>query len=210
MDEITLSLSFNPTIYVPFLHQPTPPSLKLVVWGDGRVLVKKQKSRETTADEYYFGKMDPKKIQTLLHSIETNLLLKQHQTTILDFGLDASTYLLHVNYPDGMLKVETWEQYNNAEFYPNVNVVQKEDQESERGVLLLPDFYKGWKVIKKDMFDLRDEVMKKPDTKLVNVEWKRREELLIIRDKSGKLIYEGICPVRFLEERRKQLIAKEE
>jgi len=206
--------------------------VQIVIWDDGRVLVGKEKTRESSRGnmvifdfdffqprslpdeveiityEYFLGKTDSKTIQALLREIEINLQLKKHQTTMMDFGPSASTYSLYVNFLDGILEVETWEKYNPAESYSNTNVIQKKP-EGERGVLLLPDFYKGWKVIKKDMFDLRDEVMKNSDSALVDVEW-RGGEKLFIRDKSGKLIYEGICPIRFLEERRKQLSAKGE
>ena len=185
--------------------QPNPFLIQLIMWEDGRVLVGKEVSRMRAVNdvftedifidyEYRFGKIDSEKIQTLIHSIETNLQLKNHQTTIRDFGFNATTYLLQVNFSDGMLTVETWDKHEFAERYPKVNVIMDKNDGSERGVLLLPDFYKGWKVIKKDIFDIRDEIMASADFQLVDVRWGQASGKLFIHNKSGKQILECTYP----------------
>jgi len=193
LDEaITLHLTYTFNLGLKPL-KPSHSFVQLIVWDDGRVLAGKEISKEENADtrivnyEYCFGKIDLEKVQTLLHSIETNLQLRNHQTKIQNLGPSASFYRLQVNYADGILDVDTWEQYENAEFYPKSNVIFS-DTATERGVLLLPDFYKGWKIIKKDMFDIRDEIMS--NSASVNVEWEKGKNKLFVRDKAGKVIME--------------------
>ena len=195
-DEIILDL--RKKTYARQHWLPNPFLIQLIIWDNGRVLVGKEISRVGSAREvffdyeYRFGKIDSEKIQTLIHSIETNLRLKNHQTTIYD--ISWTTYLLQVNLSNGTLTVETGEQYDRAERSPNVNVVMDEKDGSERGVLLLPDFYKGWKTIKKDMFDIRDEIIANSDFQLVDVRWGQASSKLFIHDKSGKQILECTYP----------------
>lgn len=194
-DEVTLLLSFHNSLGLKPL-KPSYSFIQLVIWVDGRVLAGKEMSREENANakiinyEYCFGKIDLEKVQMLLHSIETNLQLRNHQTRIQNLGPSASTYRLHVNYADGTLEVITWERYELASLYPNSNVIFS-DTTSEREVLLLPDFYKGWKIIKKDMFDIRDEILS--NCELVDVEWNQKK--LFVRDKTGKTILECDRPL---------------
>ena len=220
-NEVILNLNLCYSLRSPPL-EPTSVFIQLVVWSDGWVLTGKEKSREKNTAaatifnfepyfepyptiinyEYYYGKVNPKRIQALLRSIETNLRLKKRRTTMIDLGPEASFYSLCVNYADASLDLKTWEQYANAKHSPQYNVLRDpntgilhEGQEAEIGTFRLPDFYKGWKVIKKEMFDLRDEVMAAPNSKLVDIEWTEGARKLFIRDKFGKLILECIYPL---------------
>ncbi|MCL2622593.1 MAG: hypothetical protein FWD31_02910, partial [Planctomycetaceae bacterium] len=147
--------------------KPIKPSIfsQLVIWNDGRILVEKEISREEkefskeVKFEYYLGKIDSQKIQELLNFIDNKLQFHKHNAKkMIDIGPSASYHALRVNYVDGLRQIITWEQYANA----------------TRGSQIVPglslsDFYDGWKVIKKSLFDIRDDVMK--CSELVDVIW---------------------------------------
>jgi hypothetical protein len=173
--------------------EPDQSFVQLVIWEDGQVFAGKYKSSKETREvtiinyEYRLGKIDSGKVQSLLHSIETNLRLKSRQTRIRDVPFDAGYFELQVDYADGPLIVELYEGYYPAERYPNRNVIV--DSPVADDVLLLPDFYRGWKVIKEELWDIRDKVMADPNSELMEV-WRSRSNrnTLLVRDKSGEIM----------------------
>ena len=145
-----------------------------MIWDDGRVLAGKEISRTETKEatvinyEYRFKKIDTQAIQALLRSIEANLQFKGRMVRIQELGPEAGYRSLLVNYSGGTLDVCTWELHepSRVESFANFNVLVP-DEKNQGAKLLLPEFVRAWKAIKKDMLDLCDSVIK--DSQSVDV-----------------------------------------
>lgn len=128
----------------------------LLIWTDGSFLSGKIDNKTGRPVEFYTGRIEEDRIKEIVNRAQGGFRVKSNASAS-DLGPEASYFRLQIRSGDSVFAISTWEQFKNADVYPN-HVVFSADQTKNGSPVLLPEFYENWKQCKKYLVELANEL----------------------------------------------------